>query len=97
MAHDQDPGYAMMAQAINQFREEIKQFREDVKDDFSQTRDELRTYLPREVYQADKEALDKRLSLIERARESARNAFYTAMASIAVSIILIVFNFQGGK
>lgn len=85
----EDPQIAALIRAIESFRA-------DVKDDFALVRDDLRGYLPREVYTNDKEALDKRISVLERAREAARNALYTAVASIAVSVVLFISSIKGG-
>lgn len=80
----------------------IKDFRTDVRDDLSaintRFRDDfasinarLDTFLLREVYNADKTALEARLARMEReadaARSAARTAIYSCIGAIVAAII----------
>lgn len=94
----------------------IKEFRGDVRDDLSainaRVRDDfqainarLDTFLLREVYNADKAALQERLTRMEREAEAARSAARTAIyscigaivAAIIVGVVMAVLVKGGGS
>lgn len=69
----------------------LADFRADVRDDFAAISARLDTFVLREVYLADKAALEARLARMEREQESnrtsARAAVYAAVGSVVASIV----------
>ncbi|WP_198679472.1 hypothetical protein [Thermomonospora amylolytica] len=69
----------------------VADFRADVREDFNAINARLDTYVLREVYAADKEALLERLGRLEReaeaARASARAAVWAAAGGVFATII----------
>lgn len=88
--HHDDPGIA-------ELNRNILAFRVEVKEDFAQIREDLTRFLPREVYEAREEALEHRLVMVERARESSRNAMLGAFASFVVALVMFVISMYGGS
>jgi hypothetical protein len=74
---------------------QIADFRADVRDDFAQITTQLTQFVLREVYTADKKALEGRLARMERESEAARNAartaIYACIGAIIAAIIAGVF------
>lgn len=68
----------------------IAEFRNDVRDDFSAINARLDTFVLREVYNADKQALQERLSRMEREAEAARSAARTAIYSCIGAIVATI-------
>lgn len=62
-------------------------FRADVRDDFTAINSRLDTFVLREVYLADKAALEARLARMERENEAARNAARTALYACVGAIV----------
>lgn len=92
-----DPGLGELAR-------KIEDFRRDVRDDFAQIGNQLAQFVLREVYLADKTALEARLSRMEREQEAQRSAvraaIYAAVGSVLASIIagvVLAVLLKGGK
>ena len=79
----------------------IEDFRRDVRDDFQAITNQLNQFVLREVYLADKRALEERLARMEReseaARAAARNALYACLGTIVAAIVVAVLVKGGGK
>lgn len=87
MSHENDQGYDMLIRIVEQFRE-------DVKEDFQLIRSDIKTGTPREVFEAHRAEMDRRLTVIERARQSSRNVVYGACASGVVSMVLALMSIK---
>jgi hypothetical protein len=79
----------------------IEDFRRDVRDDFQAITSQLTQFVLREVYLADKRALEDRLARMEResenARSAARAAIYACIGTIIAAIVVGVLVKGGGK
>lgn len=79
----------------------IEDFRRDVRDDFQAITNQLNQFVLREVYLADKRALEDRLARMEResesARSAARTAIYACIATIVAAIVVAVLVKGGGR
>lgn len=92
-----DPGMGELAR-------KIEDFRRDVRDDFAQIGNQLAQFVLREVYLADKAALEARLARMEREQEASRsavrNAVFGAIGSIVATIvvgIIMAVAVKGGR
>ncbi|MFC6885279.1 MULTISPECIES: hypothetical protein [Actinomadura] len=82
----------------------LADFRADVRDDFTAINTRLDTFVLRDVYAADRAALEFRLARMEREAEAARAAARTAiygcigavLASVLAGIVLAVL-LKGGR
>ena len=72
---------------LGELSRKIEDFRRDVRDDFAQMSAQLNQFVLREVYLADKTALEARLARMERESENARNAARTAVFACIATII----------
>lgn len=94
-----EPSLGELSRIIQDFRTDVRDdlsaINARVRDDFHAINARLDTFLLREVYNADKAALETRLARMEReaeaARSAARTAIYSCIGAIVAAIIAGVF------
>ncbi len=79
---------------LGELARSLADFRRDVRDDFAQIGTRLDQFVLREVYLADRAALEARLARMEREQEGQRSAsraaVYGALASIIASVVAAI-------
>lgn len=79
---------------LGELARSLQDFRRDTRDDFAQIATRLDQFVLREVYTADRTALEARLARMEREQEASRsavrNAVFGAISSIIATIIVAV-------
>jgi hypothetical protein len=77
---------------LGELSRNLADFRRDVRDDFQGISGQLKEFVLREVYLADKTAADARIARLEKElegqRSAARNAIYAAAGSVLASIVV---------
>ncbi|WP_329520494.1 hypothetical protein [Spirillospora sp. NBC_01491] len=89
---------------LGEVSRQVESFRVDIRDDLAQIHARLDTYVLREVYLADKAALELRLARMERESEAARSAARAAVyacvgaivSSLVVGVVMMLLT-KGGK
>jgi hypothetical protein len=77
--------------SLGEVSRQLSDFRQDVRDDFAIIAARLDNFVLREVYAGDRNALELRLSRMEREAEAqsstVRGAIYAAISSVVASVV----------